>query len=63
MENPNDYDARGGFTWATTALNGLAYVGTKDYSYPNHMIEHAMSAVCDVPHGAGLLVVMPAWMT
>lgn len=64
LANPQDFDARGDFAWAATmALNGLTYVGTKGYSYPNHMIEHAMSAVCDVPHGAGLSVVMPAWMT
>ncbi|OCG67975.1 butanol dehydrogenase [Gilliamella sp. Imp1-6] len=64
LQNPNDLDARGEFAWAATlALNGLTYVGTAGFSYPNHMIEHAMSAICDVPHGAGLSVVMPAWMT
>lgn len=64
LENPDDFEARGDFAWAATmALNGLTYVGTHGFSYPNHMIEHAMSAVCDVPHGAGLSVVMPAWMT
>jgi hypothetical protein len=26
------------------------------------MIEHEMSAIYDVPHGAGLAVVLPAWM-
>ncbi|MWN06574.1 MULTISPECIES: iron-containing alcohol dehydrogenase [unclassified Gilliamella] len=63
LKNPNDLDARGEFAWAATlALNGLTYVGTAGFSYPNHMIEHAMSAICNVPHGAGLSVVMPAWM-
>jgi alcohol dehydrogenase YqhD (iron-dependent ADH family) len=27
------------------------------------MVEHAMSALYNVPHGAGLAVVLPAWMT
>ena len=64
LENPNDLDARGEFAWAATmALNGLTYVGTFGATFPNHMIEHALSAICDVPHGAGLSVVMPAWMT
>lgn len=64
LNNPDDFDARGDFAWAATmALNGLTTVGTKGANYPNHMIEHAMSAICDVPHGAGLSVVMPAWMT
>lgn len=64
LQQPNNLDARGEFAWAATlALNGLTYVGTAGYSYPNHMIEHALSAICDVPHGAGLSVVMPAWFT
>lgn len=63
LDNPADLAARGEFAWsATLALNGLLYAGTAGYSYPNHMIEHALSALFDVPHGAGLSVVMPAWM-
>lgn len=63
LNDPSDLNARGDFAWAATlALNGLTYVGTAGFSYPNHMIEHAMSAICNVPHGAGLSVVMPAWM-
>ncbi|QKF60368.1 iron-containing alcohol dehydrogenase [Campylobacter curvus] len=63
LANPDDYDTRAEFAWAATmALNGLTYVGTGGFSYPNHMIEHAMSAVTDCAHGAGLSVVMPAWM-
>ncbi|MGP1485962.1 MAG: iron-containing alcohol dehydrogenase [Campylobacter sp.] len=63
LKNPSDYDARAEFAWAATmALNGMTYVGTKDYSYPNHMLEHAMSAVVNCAHGAGLSVIMPAWM-
>ena len=44
------------------ALNGMTLTGTSGYSYPNHMIEHSFSALYNVPHGAGLSVVMPAWM-
>lgn len=63
LDNPADYDARAQFAWAATqALNGLLYAGTGGYSYPNHMIEHALSAQFNVPHGAGLSVIMPAWM-
>ena len=63
LENPNDYDARAEFAWAATlALNGLTYAGTAGFSYPNHMIEHSLSALYNVPHGAGLSVIMPAWM-
>ena len=63
LADPDNYDARAEFAWAATmALNGLTYVGTHGYSYPNHMIEHAMSAVVNCAHGAGLAVIMPAWM-
>lgn len=63
LADPADYNARAEFAWAATlALNGLTYAGTSGFGYPNHMIEHALSALFNVPHGAGLSVVMPAWM-
>ena len=63
LVDPADYAARAEFAWASTqALNGLIYSGTAGFSYPNHMIEHSLSALFNVPHGAGLSVIMPAWM-
>lgn len=63
LADPLDYNARAEFAWAATlALNGLTYAGTSGFGYPNHMIEHSLSALFNVPHGAGLSVVMPAWM-
>ena len=63
IENPDDYEARGEFAWvATQALNGLTPAGTFGGGFPNHMIEHALSALYNVAHGAGLSVVIPAWM-
>jgi len=63
LADPDDYNARAEFAWAATqALNGLTHAGTSGSGYPNHMIEHALSALFNVPHGAGLSVVMPAWM-
>ena len=63
LADPDNYDARAEFAWAATmALNGLTYVGTHGYSYPNHMLEHAMSAVVNCAHGAGLAIIMPVWM-
>jgi len=61
--NPDDYDARGEFAWAATmALNGNTFAGVEGNTYDTHMIEHAMGALYNVPHGAGLAVVLPAWM-
>lgn len=63
LENPNDYDARAEFAWAAMwALNGLTPAGTTGGSFPNHMIEHALSALYNIAHGGGLSIVIPAWM-
>ncbi len=63
MQEPEDYDARAQIMWsATLALNGLPVTGLKNYSFPNHMIEHSLSALYNIAHGAGLSIVIPAWM-
>ncbi len=63
IKNPDDYDARAEFAWvAIQALNGLTPAGTEGGNFPNHMIEHSLSAIYNVAHGAGLGVVIPAWM-
>lgn len=63
MEHPNDYDARAEFAWVSSqALNGLTTSGTGGGNWPNHMIEHSLSALFNIPHGAGLSIVVPAWM-
>ncbi|OQY18898.1 MAG: NADH-dependent alcohol dehydrogenase [Desulfobacteraceae bacterium 4572_35.1] len=61
---PDHPDARATMMWAATwALNGLSTAGIGAYAFPNHMIEHSLSALYDVAHGAGLSIVMPAWMS
>ncbi len=63
LENPEDYQARATMMWAgTLALNGLPVAGIGYYEFPTHMIEHSLSAMYDVPHGAGLSIVTPGWM-
>ncbi|MFY9143303.1 iron-containing alcohol dehydrogenase [Sulfuricurvum sp.] len=63
LKDPLNYDARAEFAWASTqALNGLTNSGTGGGSFPNHMIEHALSALFNIAHGAGLAIVIPAWM-
>jgi alcohol dehydrogenase YqhD (iron-dependent ADH family) len=62
MANPADYDAWSEFMWAgTVAHNNLLDTGrTSDWA--SHDIEHELSGIYDVAHGAGLAVVFPAWM-
>jgi alcohol dehydrogenase YqhD (iron-dependent ADH family) len=62
MENPHDYEARAEIMWAgTLAHNNLLGMG-RIGDWGSHMIEHEISAIYDVAHGAGLAVVFPAWM-
>jgi alcohol dehydrogenase YqhD (iron-dependent ADH family) len=64
LKDPADYNARANFMWAATlGFNGLTTAGMGIVGYPAHMIEHSLSAMYDVPHGAGLSIVLPAWMT
>jgi alcohol dehydrogenase YqhD (iron-dependent ADH family) len=60
---PHDYNSRASLMWsASLALSGLAAAGLGKVGFPMHMIEHSLSALYDVPHGAGLSVVIPAWL-
>lgn len=59
----NNYDARADVMWAgTLAHNGLCGVG-KVEDWASHRMEHEISAFYHVAHGAGLAVIIPAWMT
>lgn len=60
---PHDYDARSDLMWtAALALSGLTAAGLGRVGFPMHLIEHSLSALFDVPHGAGLAVVMLGWL-
>ncbi|GIM47273.1 NADH-dependent alcohol dehydrogenase [Collibacillus ludicampi] len=45
----------------TMALNGILDMGF-DGDWGTHQIEHAVSAVYDIPHGGGLAILFPNWM-
>ncbi|UPM52515.1 iron-containing alcohol dehydrogenase [Gottfriedia acidiceleris] len=45
----------------TLALNGTLSMGVQS-DWATHMIEHAVSAVYDIPHGGGLAILFPNWM-
>lgn len=70
MENPTDYDARANIMWAgTLAHNDIAGCGrslsptVRAGGWESHALEHELSAHhVEVAHGAGLAVIMPAWM-
>lgn len=45
----------------TMALNGMLNMGYRG-DWATHNIEHAVSAVYDIPHGGGLAILFPNWM-
>jgi alcohol dehydrogenase YqhD (iron-dependent ADH family) len=62
MEDGDDYDARAELMWAATlAHNDLLGTG-RIGDWASHRIEHEISALYDIAHGAGLAVVFPAWI-
>ena len=63
MDNPCDYEARANLMWSgTIAHNGICGVGREE-DWASHFMEHEISAVYNVAHGAGLAVIFPVWLT
>lgn len=63
MANPCDYQARANIMWSgTLAHNGICGTGRRE-DWVSHFMEHEISAVYNVTHGAGLAVILPAFMT
>ncbi|MBM7563583.1 iron-containing alcohol dehydrogenase [Paenibacillus sacheonensis] len=63
LDKPDSYEARANLMLCgTLALNGgLISVGMAN-DWASHGIEHEISAIYDIPHGAGLSIVFPNWM-
>lgn len=62
IAQPDNYQARANIMWAgTVAHNDIVGVG-RSQDWNSHGIEHELSGLYDCAHGAGLAVVMPAWM-
>ena len=47
---------------ATMALNGLTLFGRTSGDWGVHSIGHILSLLYDIPHGASLTIVYPAWL-
>jgi len=60
---PDNYEARANLMWASSlALNGLTGTGKLYGDWGTHLIEHEVSALYDLTHGAGLAILFPVWM-
>ncbi|MCW3787075.1 iron-containing alcohol dehydrogenase [Plebeiibacterium sediminum] len=63
IREPENYEARANLMWASSlALNGLTSTGKMMGDWATHGIEHEVSAIYDLTHGAGLAIIFPYWM-
>ena len=61
LEDPCDYRNRAQIMWGgSVAHNGLTGCGLRD-DWATHNLEHELSAMFDVTHGAGLAALGPSW--
>lgn len=62
LEDLESYEHRETILYAgTIALNGMLQMGYRG-DWASHNIEHAVSAVYDIPHAGGLAILFPNWM-
>ncbi|MEK4437686.1 iron-containing alcohol dehydrogenase [Paenibacillus sp. FSL K6-2862] len=62
VEDLENYELRETILYCgTMALNGVLNMGLAG-DWATHNIEHAVSAVYDIPHGGGLAILFPNWM-
>ena len=61
LKNPEDYRNRAQIMWGgSVAHNGLTGCGISD-DWATHQLEHELSGMFDVTHGAGLAAIWPSW--
>ncbi|MBQ3655284.1 MAG: iron-containing alcohol dehydrogenase [Bacteroidales bacterium] len=61
LKDPQDYNARAQLMWASSlAHNDLTGCGMKR-DFATHRLEHELSAMFDVAHGAGLSALWSSW--
>ncbi|QFT90383.1 NADH-dependent butanol dehydrogenase A [Bacillus sp. THAF10] len=62
LEDMENYELRETVLFnGTIALNGMLQMGYRG-DWATHGIEHAVSAIYDIPHAGGLAILFPHWM-
>ncbi len=62
VDDPNNYEARAEVMWAgSLSHNGLTGCGNGGDDFATHRIEHEISGMFDVAHGAGLAAIWGSW--
>lgn len=62
MADPADCDARANIMWAGMLSHNDSMGVGRQQDWTCHHLEHTMSALFGCTHGAGMAVIMPAWM-
>ena len=61
LKDPEDYRYRAQIMWGGSLMhNGLTGCGISD-DWATHQLEHELSGMFDVTHGAGLAAIWPSW--
>ena len=61
-DEPENYEARAEVMWASSlSHNGLTGCGTDGGDFASHQLEHELSGMFDVTHGAGLAAIWGSW--
>ena len=61
-DDPENYEARAEVIWASSlSHNGLTGCGTDGGDFASHQLEHELSGMFDVTHGAGLAAIWGSW--
>ncbi|MDL2211763.1 iron-containing alcohol dehydrogenase [Erysipelotrichaceae bacterium OttesenSCG-928-M19] len=61
-QDPTNYDVYAQIMWAGTVAHNYSLCVGRETDWATHQIEHELSGMYDVAHGAGLAVLFPAWM-
>ncbi|NKF08652.1 iron-containing alcohol dehydrogenase [Clostridium gasigenes] len=62
LENGNDYAARAEIMLSGTIAHNDSLSMGRIGDWASHDIEHELSGIYDIAHGAGLAIIFPAWM-
>ena len=57
-----NYDARAEIMWTGALAHNNLFSTGRIGDWASHMIEHELSAIFDIAHGAGLSIIFPAWI-
>lgn len=62
IEDPTNYAARAEIMWSGTIAHNDSLGTGRIGDWASHDIEHELSGIYDIAHGAGLAIIFPAWM-